>query len=159
MNGMSEEEEEDFVMVEEDKVDDAKVEAARAERAERQKQLREMMDDDDEPMADVPPVEEALDEGSPIDSQPKVEEPTETVTVTEGRRRGKRRVMKKKTMKDEEGYLGKFMLCTLYVEVKLTDHSDQGRSRMGVFLGGRATVEEGQNLCLSHHSESKEVYC
>jgi len=32
-----------------------------------------------------------------------------TVTVENGRRRGKRRVMKKKKVKDEDGYLG--MLC------------------------------------------------
>ena len=29
------------------------------------------------------------------------------VTVTDGRRRGRRRVMKKRTLKDDEGYLGK----------------------------------------------------
>jgi len=34
-------------------------------------------------------------------------EPEPTVTVSGGRRRGKRRVMRKKTIKDEEGYLGK----------------------------------------------------
>lgn len=37
---------------------------------------------------------------------PKAEEPGPTVTVQNGRRRGRRRVMKKKTVKDEEGYLG-----------------------------------------------------
>ena len=34
------------------------------------------------------------------------EEPKETMTVENGRRRGRRRVMKKKTVKDDEGYLG-----------------------------------------------------
>jgi DNA polymerase delta subunit 3 len=42
---------------------------------------------------------------------PKEEEPEPTVTVQNGRRRGKRRVMKKKTVKDEEGYLGKHGLA------------------------------------------------
>lgn len=37
----------------------------------------------------------------------KGEEAESTVIVQDGRRRGKRRVMKKKTVKDEEGYLGK----------------------------------------------------
>lgn len=32
----------------------------------------------------------------------------EEVTVQGGRRRGKRQVMKKRTLKDEEGYLGKY---------------------------------------------------
>jgi DNA polymerase delta subunit 3 len=118
MKEMSEDEDEDFVMVEEDKVDEAKVEAARAERAERQKRLRDMMDDDDdddddESMADVPAVEEAVDEGSPIDKKPEAEELEETVTVSGGRRRGRRRVMKKKTMKDEEGYMGKTISCMM----------------------------------------------
>lgn len=65
--------------------------------------------DADEPMEDAP--------SNPIDSGPDTPqdttdhsqattEPTETVTVTNGRRRGRRRIMKKKTVKDEEGYLG-----------------------------------------------------
>lgn len=29
-----------------------------------------------------------------------------SLTISEGRRRGRRKVMKKKTLKDEEGYLG-----------------------------------------------------
>jgi DNA polymerase delta subunit 3 len=140
MKSMSEDEDDDFVMVEEGNVDDAKVEAARAERAERQKRLRDMMDDDDEPMADVPSVDEAVDDGSPIDSKVEDEEPKETVTVTGGRRRGRRRVMKKKTMKDEEGYLGKRILCNAYSCAKLTGYSDQGRSGMGILLGRRATA-------------------
>jgi DNA polymerase delta subunit 3 len=108
MKEMSDDEDEDFAMVEENKVDEAKVEAARVAREERQKRLRDMMDDDDEPMTEAPPVEEAVDEGSPIDSTHTIEEPQEVVTVTDGRRRGRRRVMKKKTMKDEEGYLGEY---------------------------------------------------
>ena len=51
----------------------------------------------------------AEDHSMPIDAPerstaPAPEEPT--VTVSNGRRRGKRKVMKKKTMKDSEGYLG-----------------------------------------------------
>lgn len=38
---------------------------------------------------------------------PKPEEPEPSIIVENGRRRGRRRVMKKKTVKDEEGYLGK----------------------------------------------------
>ena len=41
---------------------------------------------------------------------PKEPSPEPSVTVTGGRRRGRRKIMKKKTIKDEEGYLG---LCPL----------------------------------------------
>ncbi|KAF2164911.1 hypothetical protein M409DRAFT_67614 [Zasmidium cellare ATCC 36951] len=76
---------------------------------EREAELQAMMDQEDEPMedADSPAAdEEKHDEGAidNADSQPK-EEPKETVTVENGRRRGRRRVTKKKTVKDEDGYL------------------------------------------------------
>lgn len=54
--------------------------------------------------------EDANDETDPKPESQTKEEPQETVTVTDGRRRGRRRVMKKKTVQDEEGYLGKFVL-------------------------------------------------
>lgn len=54
------------------------------------------------------PAEETDTQDAPIDkeapSQPAESEAT--VTVQGGRRRGKRRVMKKKKVKDEDGYLG-----------------------------------------------------
>jgi DNA polymerase delta subunit 3 len=79
---------------------------------EREADLKAMMDMDDEPMEDV---EEETDQGAidtPKESEAeesqgtKQEEPKETMTVENGRRRGRRRVMKKKTVKDDEGYLG-----------------------------------------------------
>ncbi|EME41048.1 hypothetical protein DOTSEDRAFT_74551 [Dothistroma septosporum NZE10] len=79
-------------------------------RKERKAALEALMDEEDEPMKDAEaPVaaeeEEAeLDEGA-IDKPEAEEEPKENVTVENGRRRGRRRVMKKKTVKDEEGYL------------------------------------------------------
>ncbi|GAB7356633.1 hypothetical protein MBLNU459_g7353t1 [Dothideomycetes sp. NU459] len=80
-------------------------------RKEREEELRAMMDAEDESMDDVSaaetprpdPVEETDDSQSK--AQPPEPEPVETVTVSDGRRRGRRRVMKKKTVKDEEGYL------------------------------------------------------
>ena len=73
------------------------------------------------------------------------------VSVSGGRRRGRRRVTKKKTIKDEEGYLGNsitpFMQLSshnLYSIHKIgTDEtlmycSYQGRSCMGIFLRRRA---------------------
>jgi len=50
--------------------------------------------------------EDAEDEPDTKPEAQKKEEPEETVTVSDGRRRGRRRVMKKKTVQDEEGYLG-----------------------------------------------------
>ena len=59
-------------------------------------------------MPDAPPEEKdsqdaALDKASTV----KPAEAEATVTIQGGRRRGRRRVMKKKKVKDEEGYLGK----------------------------------------------------
>ncbi|KAJ5239238.1 hypothetical protein N7468_003857 [Penicillium chermesinum] len=82
----------------------------RETKKEREDKLRAMMDDDDDdaddeemPDADDEPVREP----TPIE-QPPPPKPTqlkEEVTVQGGRRRGKRQVMKKVQMKDEEGYL------------------------------------------------------
>ena len=93
---------------------------ARKARKDREEQLRKMMDEDDEPMADAPPEDakpdpesedieiEDVDTTAALDAKvdvapTKAEE--ETVTVSGGRRRGKRRVMKKITKTDEAGYL------------------------------------------------------
>jgi DNA polymerase delta subunit 3 len=64
-------------------------------------------------MPDAPAAEEKQSEAlQPEKAEtPKEEESEPTVTVENGRRRGKRRVMKKKTVKDEEGYLGKYNEC------------------------------------------------
>jgi DNA polymerase delta subunit 3 len=60
-------------------------------------------------LPDAPAVEEKPSEASQPEKAetPQEDEPEPTATVQNGRRRGKRRVMKKKTVKDEEGYLGK----------------------------------------------------
>ena len=57
-----------------------------------------MPDADEEPEREPTPVEQ------PPPSKPA--ELKEHVTVNGGRRRGKRQVMKKTTVKDEEGFLG-----------------------------------------------------
>lgn len=49
--------------------------------------------------------EEPSQTSEPI-ATPKERSPEPAVTVTGGRRRGRRKIMKKKTIKDEEGYLG-----------------------------------------------------
>ncbi|KAL2011293.1 hypothetical protein VTN00DRAFT_4011 [Thermoascus crustaceus] len=88
---------------------------SRESRKEREEKLKKMMEDDDEDMPDAPDTpaelaEAAAEEPAPEETKP-VEKPEakqelkEEVSVQGGRRRGKRQVMKKKTVKDEEGYL------------------------------------------------------
>lgn len=85
-------------------------------RKDREADLKAMMEQEDEPMEDAatpaaeaeePEEEEKHDEGAIDQAATAKEEPKETVTVENGRRRGRRRVMKKKTVKDEDGYIGK----------------------------------------------------
>ena len=111
-------EDDDFVMV-----DDGKAEVAKLARKERLDKLRAMMDDDgDEAMSDAnstarpEPADEMeqeaqaeadIDDAAALDAQPKPtdDDKREEVHVEGGRTRGKRKVMKKKTTKDEDGFL------------------------------------------------------
>jgi DNA polymerase delta subunit 3 len=86
----------------------------RKSRKEREAKLRAMMEEDDED--EVPPAakpepepepEEEEEEEATLEQEKVKEEPEPPITVSGGRRRGKRRVMRKKTIKDDEGYLGK----------------------------------------------------
>lgn len=63
----------------------------------------------------MPDAAPSPEESKPIDEppRPKQAELKEEVTVKGGRRRGRRQVMKKKTVKDDEGYLGKIIRCYL----------------------------------------------
>jgi DNA polymerase delta subunit 3 len=61
-------------------------------------------------MPDAPATAESQPE-VPSTAATDTSEPAEgdaTVTVANGRRRGRRRVMKKKKVKDEDGYLGRW---------------------------------------------------
>lgn len=85
----------------------------------------EMPDADEEPEREITPVEAP----PPI----KPAELKEEVTVNGGRRRGKRQVMKKTTVKDEEGFLGP---CSPFGNSRhvLIQCSNSGRADVGVFL-------------------------
>lgn len=75
-------------------------------------------------MPDAPQVEEKDSQDSTVekgDSKPAGAEAT--VTVQGGRRRGRRKVMKKKKVKDEDGYLGK-RIAVSAPSHSLTPHSD-----------------------------------
>ena len=99
--------------------DEVEETAAGNSRKDRKKALEEMMEQEDEAMEDAAAgkneIGDARDEeeaeehdAGALDKQPaEVErESKEDVKVENGRRRGRRRVMKKKTVKDEDGYLG-----------------------------------------------------
>ena len=71
------------------------------------------MCDDPESSEDTPaetddPSEQPAEEPAANDKPAKKEEGKEHVTFVGGRRRGRRQVSKKKTIKDDEGYLGMF---------------------------------------------------
>ncbi|KAI9893156.1 MAG: hypothetical protein M1814_000704 [Vezdaea aestivalis] len=90
--------------------------ASRKDRSQVHENLRKMMAQEDEPMEDTPESDDAEadePEDEPMDDEPppsaqvvvKEEEPPR-VEVSGGRRRGKRKVMKNKTYKDEAGFIG-----------------------------------------------------
>lgn len=116
--------------------DTAAAAATRESKKEREDKLKAMMEDDDadggtpepkiqgprpiahgitdEEMPDADEEVEPVREPTPVEQPPpsKPAELKEEVTVQGGRRRGKRQVMKKRTVKDEEGYLGKKSLSS-----------------------------------------------
>jgi DNA polymerase delta subunit 3 len=108
MRNMSDDEEETYIPPVQEKKES---EGDRKSRKEREKALREMMEQDDDEDEAVPsPVPEPEEEETVLEKVKEEEEPEPVVTVSGGRRRGKRRVMKKKTIQDSEGYLGMFLI-------------------------------------------------
>lgn len=86
------------------------------------------------PDATETPIDSAAEEPQQPEPQKELEpEPQETVTVQGGRRRGKRKIMKKKTVKDDEGYLGK-SLHHVQKYYGLTQSSYGRRACMGIIL-------------------------
>ncbi|PYH85912.1 hypothetical protein BO82DRAFT_350701 [Aspergillus uvarum CBS 121591] len=79
-------------------------------------------------MPDAAPSPE--EESNVIDQPPpKPAEPKEEVIVRAGRRRGRRQVMKKETVKDEEGYLGEIDLGAHFSRKRFTDYLGQSPSK------------------------------
>lgn len=88
----------------------------RKSKKEREEELRQMMeededDDDDEPEEKDDPADQEMEEAPEPEPEPKEEvkdEPSEVVSSTEGgRKRGRRKVMQKKRILDDQGYMGK----------------------------------------------------
>jgi len=83
------------------------VESDRKARKERDENLRRMIEEAEKTEA----MQVAEDPEKEVTKKEQSVEPEkETAVVSGGRRRGRRRVMKKKTVKDAEGYLGMFFL-------------------------------------------------
>ena len=157
------EQEEDFITTSKTDAPSGKSKTARAE------ELRKMMDEEEGEQQDhrLPPVllstgadtlsDEEMqdaeapaqaDEPAPQDDSEPIDQPTvplaETspepaVTTSGGRRRGRRKVMRKKTIKDEEGYLGKPVLrkrtqWRAHIVRLILYDSDQGGACMGIVL-------------------------
>ncbi|ROW05595.1 hypothetical protein VSDG_00282 [Cytospora chrysosperma] len=84
-------------------------EAAGRSRKDRQAELRRMMEEDsedEEPEKEDTPMEEPEEEAPAPEPEKEEPEPAEVISsMGDGRRRGKRRVMKKKTVMDDQGYL------------------------------------------------------
>ncbi|WYZ45091.1 hypothetical protein EsH8_VIII_000407 [Colletotrichum jinshuiense] len=85
--------------------------SGRKSRKDREAELKQMMeeseDEEDPEDKEEEPVDEPMEEAPEPEVEAKVEpEPAEIVSSTgDGRRRGKRRVMKKKQIMDDQGYL------------------------------------------------------
>ncbi|KAL1869916.1 CDC27 protein [Diaporthe australafricana] len=96
---------EDDTVAEPSKEDDTAINTRKA----RQEELKRMMEEDsedEEPDNEDTPMEEPEEFTAPEPEQDEKPEPAEVVSsASNGRRRGKRRVMKKKTVMDDQGYL------------------------------------------------------
>ncbi|KAF4125370.1 DNA polymerase delta subunit 3 [Geosmithia morbida] len=89
----------------------------RKSRKQREEELRRMMEEEEaeeeeEEMEEVDPADQEMDEAPEPEPEPEpetkdesVDEPQEVVKTENGRRRGKRRIMKKKRILDEQGYM------------------------------------------------------
>lgn len=128
---------------------------------DREADLKAMMDAEDEPMEDAAegasdeaietPKEETID----APEEAKVEEPKETMTVENGRRRGKRRVMKKKTVKDDEGYLGESLLITISEDHNANTQQSHERRQPGNRSQRKSPLQRRPNPLL--HLPPKET--
>lgn len=118
--------------------------AAQKTRKDRQEELKRMMEEDsedEESEKEDTPMEEPEEEvPAPEPEKEEKPEPAEVISsASNGRRRGKRRVKKKKTVMDDQGYLGKSQLTICYRDWNA--HVDTRDSHgpgvwLGVFLGG-----------------------
>lgn len=120
MKDMSEGEEDDYMQP---TLANSKVsgDVYRKTRKEREAALKKMMEDDDDDQEDEESNNIMENQQLETSGESPTSQPTEEAAqVSSGRGRGRRRVMKKKTIRDEEGYLGALKkLC--YIRLDLHD--------------------------------------
>lgn len=132
-------------------------EEVRRKRQEREDALRKMMEDDDEDdnKEDSDKEEEQEDEEmeeapepEPEPEEPKEKKPSEVISSSgDGRRRGKRRVMKKKRILDDQGYMGKLSPSDRITGLNTNIFSSHdSRGRLGIILRGGSS-EAGKEAC------------
>jgi DNA polymerase delta subunit 3 len=128
MKDVSDDEEETYVPPVVTEKDKEVLDTDRAARKAREAALKAMMDDSDEEEAPVLAKKETKAEKVEKDDV-EMKEPTPAApVVTDGRRRGRRRVMKKRTVKDEDGYLGMFLLLYSFTGIVFANQA-QSRKR------------------------------
>lgn len=104
-------------------------------------------------MLDAPAEEQEDSQDAPLDEEPSPK-PAESETITTvqgGRRRGRRRVMQKKKVKDEDGYLG--MLKVHVFLLLLTSCSYQRGSCMGILFRRRTRTQESKTCTQAYGSK------
>lgn len=114
MQAMSDDGEDDSEVTGNPKAREATAQKSKREREAELRRMMEESDEEPEEKADTP-MEEAPEEPDPepepepeAEAEPVKEGPPEIISASgDGRRRGKRRIMKKKQIMDEQGYLGK----------------------------------------------------
>lgn len=99
---------------------------------------------------DAPQIsqESELVDGSASQNETSLEPPA---VASGGRRRGRRKVMKKKTIKDEEGYLGLYYESVEEIgELMLTcsPSSDKRGASLGVLFRGRIPSSKTEDACI-----------
>lgn len=118
-------------------------ESIRKAKKEREEALRRMMEEDDDEEEEVPSEkdDEEMEEAPEPEPEPqpeeKKEEPAEVVSSAgNGRRRGKRRVMQKKRIVDDQGYMGALPF-NVYFYASTTNSliSHDPRTRLGIVFG------------------------
>lgn len=133
MPALSDDGEDDSVAMPEPKEES---EAARKSRKQRQEDLKRMMDEsseDEEPEKEDTPMEEAEQEAPAPEPEEKEDAgPAEVLSSTgDGRRRGKRRVMTKKTVMDDQGYLGTSFTLRSEFDLSLISFQSPSRNLVG----------------------------
>lgn len=108
MRDVSDDEEDEYIVPE--PASKQVTETDRKSRKEREQALKKMMEDADEEELTTPAEIEESEPEPEISKDSPAGQPSEVVEISGGRRRGRRRVMKKKTFRDEEGYLGILLL-------------------------------------------------